>query len=366
MGIPIVYFRSSSFNTHRMCPMQFYIEYTLGIRGKGGKKADKGTITHKILEIAALCQKAEQSGIKVINDSDIGEVITDDYTPEYFNAMAARVYEFYTSQWTHHNEKPRTRWREKDFEDCVGWAWKALKYRDGWFDPRQRKIVDVEPHFDITLEEDWAKYEYPEHNLDGYLSLKGTIDLITDVSEEGGEKVYEVVDWKTGQRKDWATGKEYTQANLFDNAQLRMYHYACKHLYPDVSTFLVTIYYINTGGPYTVHFQDSDMDQTIEIIKKKFETIRDTEQPLVIPEFNRKESWKCKTLCDAGKTTFKDTHVLPIVEKRVGQRTCYGDTMTQCEQIRLAIQQKGIDWVTKNYAHPDHIHGHYKAPGSTE
>ena len=63
--------------------------------------------------------------------------------------MAARVYEFYTSQWTHHNEKPRTRWREKDFEDCVSWAWKALKYRDGWFDPRQRKIVDVEPHFDI-------------------------------------------------------------------------------------------------------------------------------------------------------------------------------------------------------------------------
>ena len=57
MSIPIVYFRSSSFNCHRMCPMQYYMEYGLGWRGLSGKKADKGTIVHKILELAARAKK---------------------------------------------------------------------------------------------------------------------------------------------------------------------------------------------------------------------------------------------------------------------------------------------------------------------
>ena len=69
MGIPIVYFRSSSFNSHRMCPMQYYMEYTLGWRGNSGKKADKGTIVHKVLELAALCKKALQEGHKTFEDS---------------------------------------------------------------------------------------------------------------------------------------------------------------------------------------------------------------------------------------------------------------------------------------------------------
>ena len=72
--IPIVYFRSSSFNCHRFCPMQYYMEYTLGWRGSSNKKADKGTIVHKALEICAVAKKglgsmaiANCSGSQVIN-----------------------------------------------------------------------------------------------------------------------------------------------------------------------------------------------------------------------------------------------------------------------------------------------------------
>ena len=356
MSIPIVYFRSSSFNTHRTCPMQFYTEYTLGLRGKGGKKADKGTITHKILEICALSKKAEQDGIKIINDSEVGEILTDNYDEEYLSNIGARVYQYYTSRLQHHN------WTDRDFKDCLSWAWKALKYKDGMYDPRNRNIVEAEPHFDFQIPHDWAAYDYPEYNLKGNLSLKGTIDLITDV----GDGVYEVIDWKTGMRKDWATGKEYNQENLFNNPQLRLYHYACKNLYPDVHTFLITIYFINTGGPFTVHFQDSDIPKTEEMIRKRFEAIKETKEPLTIKQTNPKDCWKCSKICDAGKNTFENTHVDPLVEKRVGQFTKYGDTMTQCEQIRYMIKKKGIDWVTKNYIHPEHVHGKYKAPGSTE
>jgi hypothetical protein len=651
--------------------MQFYTEYVLGLRGDGNKKADKGTITHKILEITALCKKASQEGIKVIDDEDIGEVFTDNYDPEYLNSIAARVYEHYIKIFDYHVGKKA--WTNKDFEDCVSWAWKALKYRNGMFDPRNRDVVDAEPHFDFEIDKPWAKYNYEEHGLSGNLALKGTIDLIADL----GDGVYEVIDWKglplstplptpdgfttmrdieegdivfdqygkecrvvgkskvkikdcfritfddktsvvcddehlwklsngntvpvqelkindninvtrpldckekdlpidpyllgvwlgdgrnrsceissgdgeifknlksiglslgknlekrsktlqtrtvlgqtkkfrklnllnnkhipemyfrasfeqrlsllrglmdtdgnvnkkrkqavfttcnkrlsddvknllltlgqrpnqsdisrntnfkkdvrifpiafrpiginpfllsrkqcnpewgpgkssvrriisieksitqktqcisvdskdntylctenyipthnTGQRKDWATGKEYTQENLFDNPQLRLYHYACKHMYPDVQTFLMSIYFINQGGPFTVHYQDSDLERTEEIIRKRFEYIRDTKEPKTIPEVNPKQGFFCKYLCHCGMTSFEDSkNVLPIVEKRPGQRTKYGETMTKCEQIRYMIKKNGIEWVTENYIHPDHTHGRYGSGG---
>ena len=34
--------------------------------------------------------------------------------------------------------------------------------------------------------------------------IKGTIDLVTKIDDN----VIEVVDWKTGQRKNWATGSK--------------------------------------------------------------------------------------------------------------------------------------------------------------
>jgi len=357
MGIPIVYFRSSSFNCHRFCPMQFYSEYVLGLRGQGNKKADKGTITHKILEICALCKKASQDGLAVIDDEDIGEVLTDNYGPEYLAAVAARAYQFYTKKFDYH--KGRHAWTDKDFEDCLNWAWKALKYRDGMFDPRNRNVVDAEPHFDFEMPFDWANYEYPEHGLKGRLALKGTIDLITDV----GDGVYEVIDWKTGRRLDWATGKTKDQHKLFSDAQLRLYHYAVKQMYPDVHTFLVTIMFINDGGAFTVHFQDSDLEKTEQMIRKRYEVIQQTEEPSIIRQIDPSQGWKCRKLCHAGMTTFEDTHVEPIVEKRVGQYTKYGETMSKCEQIRYMIKKKGIDWVTDNYTHPDHVHGKYGQGG---
>ena len=91
MSIPIVYFRSSSFNSHRMCPMQYYMEYTLGWRGSSGKKADKGTIVHKVLELCALAKKALQDGHAIFEDHEIGEIETANYDTEYLDEIIDRV-----------------------------------------------------------------------------------------------------------------------------------------------------------------------------------------------------------------------------------------------------------------------------------
>ncbi len=347
--IPIVYFRSSSFNCDRFCPMQYYCEYGLGWKGKGNKKADKGTITHKILEICALCKKASQDGLSTIIDEDVGEILTDNYDPEYLGSVASRVYQVYTKRFNHH------KWSDIDFRDCLSWAWKALKYRNGLFDPRYKDVVAAEPHFDFEIDKEWADYDYQEYGLKGKLALKGTIDLITDL----GDNCYEIVDYKTGQRKDWATGKTKDQQKLFTDAQLRLYHYAVKHMYPHVHTFLITIYFINDGGPFTVHFQDADIPKTEEMIKERFNKIKNTKQPSIIRQMDPSQAWKCKKLCDAGMTSFENTHVEPLIEKRFGQFNKKGQPMSKCEQIRYMIKEKGIEWVTKNYMNPNHKIGSY-------
>ena len=339
--------------------MQYYLEYGLGWRGDSNKKADKGTIVHKVLEIAAVCKKGAQDGKKIVTDSQIGRVSTANYNPKYLEKIVQRVYKYFTDRIPHH------KWTDKDYKDCANWSWKALQYNEGMFDPRNRKVVEAEPHFDFTIEEDWAKYKYELSEgevLEGNLAIKGTIDLVTDL----GDGVYEVIDWKTGRRLDWATGEEKSQEKLFEDPQLRIYHYAVKNLFPDVKSFLITIYFINDGGAFTVHFQDKDIPKTEEMIKNKFKFIKNTTEPKLIRQLDPRQSWKCSKLCHQGKSTFEETHVTPITETRPNQVTPYGKVMTKCEQTRYMIKKYGIDWTQENLKHPDHMIGHYTAPGEVE
>lgn len=319
------------------------MEYTLGWRGQSGKKADLGTIVHKVLEITALAKKALQDGEALFVDNEIGEIETANYDPEYLDEIIDRVYEYYTSRIPHH------KWYPRDKKNCHEWVWKIFNDDDGFFDPKNRNIVEAEPHFDFEIEEDWAKYSYDlgEGNiLEGNLALKGTIDLITDV----GDSVYEIIDWKTGRRLDWATGQEKTPEKLQKDVQLRMYHLAATKLYPDIKTFLVTIHFMNDGGPFTIHFQDSDIPDTLSMIKAKFEKIKNTSRPQQV------KSWKCSKLCSAGKTTYEGTHVEPMLNS-------FGGCLNKCDQTMEMIKKKGIDWVTNNCMSPDHEIGKYKAPG---
>jgi len=358
MGIPVVYFRSSSFNAHRACEMSAYIEYTLGIRGNSGKAADKGTISHKMLEICAVAKKGKQDGLSVITDPNIGEVLTDNYDPEYLSTIMSRVYNYYTPKMAYHE------WLPKDFKDCCNSVWKAIQYKDGMFDPRNRNVVAAEPHFDFEIDKDWAEYNYEGFGLAGKLALKGTIDLVTDI----GDGIYEIIDYKCGRlRKDWATGELKTVDNIHKDPQLRIYHYAAKHLYPHVHTFLITIYFINAGGPLTVHLDDSDLEKTEEMLRKRYEIMKNTEEPKILKNERPQDKWKCYRLCHAGKTTFEDTdNVQEKTEDRYGQFTRKGETMCKCEQVRYAIKKKGIDWVTENYKDPSFEFSIYSAPGEVD
>jgi hypothetical protein len=332
-----------------MCPQQYFFEYVLGWKSPSNKKADKGTICHKVLEILANIKLSEQNKEKIFEDDVYGAVNIKKYD---LKDITDKVYDYYTSRFTHHE------WETKDHKDCSNWINKALTAHNGSFDPRNRDILQPEQRFDIVIQKPWAYYNYKNsrENLEGYLAIKGTIDLITKVNNN----TIEIIDWKTGKRLDWATGQEKTLEKLQNDPQLRMYHYAVSYLYPEYDHIMVSINFINDGGAFTLCYDRNDLPQTEDMIRKKFETIKNTK----IPELNK--SWKCNKLCHFGKTTFDNSHILPIIEYRDGQICKANNTMTKCEQLKHDISIKGIENIVDEYTMPGYSVGKYKAPGSTE
>jgi len=332
-----------------MCPQQYFLEYVLGIRSPSNKKADKGTICHKVLEILAHIKLCSQNNESIYIDDIIGPLNITDYD---LDRITEQVYTYYTSQFKHHE------WSAKDFKDCRLWVNKALTDHNGSFDPRSRDIVQPEQHFDIVIEKPWAKYTYDTKDgvIDGYLAIKGTIDLITKVDDN----TLEIIDWKTGRRLDWATGEEKTFAKLQNDPQLRIYHYAVSKLYPEIDHIMVSINFINDGGAFTICYDKSDLPKTEDMLRQKFDIIKNTK----VPQLNK--SWKCNKLCHFGKTTFENTHISPLVEYRDNQLCSHGSFMTKCEQIKHDIALVGIDNVVDQYTVPGYTVGKYKAPGSAE
>lgn len=329
-----------------MCEQQYFLEYVLGWRGPSNQKADKGTIVHKVLEILAIIKKANQDNILTIDDEVVGKLNTNNYDLE---TIKDQVYEYYAKANPHH------KWSDKDKKECSKWVDKTLEFNNGMFDPRNRLIICPEQRFDLVIKKPWAEYSYdsPEGRLEGYLGLKGTIDLITQIDDN----FYEIVDWKTGRRINWATGEEKTHEKLQNDPQLRIYHYAVQQLYPHIEHIMVTINFINDGGPFSINFDRSDLPKTEDMIRQKFEIIKKTRRPAL------NKSWMCGKLCHFGKTTFENSHIDPLVEYRDSEFIKKGSFMTKCEQVKHDTEMLGIDEVTAKYQNQRHSIGKYKAPG---
>lgn len=338
----ITYLRSSSYGTHCMCEQQYFIEYNLGIRSPSNQKADKGTIVHKVMEILAELSVAASKGEISIEDEICGQISTIDHNIE---KLTEQVYEYYTGKFSHHN------WKPLDLKHCKQWVQKAITIQNGNFDPRNQKIIQPEQHFDIEIKKPWAYYDYGE-GLKGHLAIKGTIDLIT----QPNENTVEIIDYKTGRRLDWATGEEKTFTKLEKDPQLRLYHYAVSLLYPEVDHIIVTIYFINDGGIFSMNYDKSQIPETEDMIRRKFQEIKGCTRPKL------SKSWKCTKLCHFGKNYFNN----PEIEYRNNERTPHGLPMVMCEEIRHSIDLIGMKSTIDKYKAEGYNVGKYKAPGSVE
>ena len=273
----VTYIRSSSYNNYDYCQMQYFITYVLGHRSVSGKKAQLGTVVHKVMEVLASCKKKLQDEPDkkslYITDDGIGKVnFTKNslFTKTFVNKILDRSYEYYTTNCTH-------KYTGADKRFCVKLTTDGLEYNDGQFDPRKRNIVDAEPQFDIPIEAPWAKFKYnvDGKEVEGQLAIKGTIDLVTEVDDG----VIEVIDWKTGQRKNWATGEEKTYEKLLEDPQLLLYNYAISKLYPEYQQAIMSIFFIRDGGPFSMCFDESDQEKFLGMLEQRFKQIKHNECP---------------------------------------------------------------------------------------
>ncbi len=311
----ITFFRSSSFGQWDFCPQSYFFNYILGREGKLYKATVKGTIVHKVLEIIAKIKQADQLDNKTIKDDIIGTKVIHRYE---VGEIIGEIYNFYIKKYNYHE------WGSVDLKDCIKWVQTVLD--DKQFSPLNRNIIQPELSFNFEIQQPWAVYDN-----DKFLRLKGTIDLVTQISP----KVYEVIDWKTGQRKNWNTGEKKDQ-NYFlskEDFQLRLYHYAIHKTYPFLDQVIMTIYYNRDGGPFTVNFSKEDFQRTEDIIEERFNEIKNTDIPIL------NKSWKCHRLCNFGKNSFKN----PLFNSR------YKREMTQCEQVEFELKSNGINQTIEEY-----------------
>lgn len=300
----ITYLRSSSYNDFSFCQHRYFLTYVLGFKSLAGVAAAKGNVCHKAYEVLARYKKAKQDNAKSFVDDSVGEFVTKDFDPknvEYINDLA---FNFYKKNTTH------IELTEKDRKECCKWIHKILEYKGGMFNPLFRNILEPEFKFDLEI----------EVNGDIF-GVKGTLDHVSIL----GKDTIELVDLKTGQPKDWSgvIPKEKGFKDLYSDPQLMMYYWAAHKVFPQYKHIVVSIFFSNHGGVYTLPFTTRDIPRCEELIKNRILAIQKVEKPHV------NKTWKCKNFCQYSKPYTKDK--------------------SHCDFFKDEIQLYGIDEVVKRH-----------------
>ena len=313
----VCYLRSSSLSTLDFCEQKFFLQYNLSFQDKTNKKALMGTITHKALQVLGDKKLCLNRGNKSFTDDELGRLSLEDC--DNIEKITSKSFEYYTSH------QPDVDLDNSSLKTCTKWVHKAIEYNDGLLDPRNQNVFATEEYFDFEVDEPWAKYCYNigGEKIEGRLAIKGTVDLIV----KHDEKYYEILDYKTGKRINWATGEEKTLESLQSDTQLLFYYYALKNMYPDYD-FGVSIFYINSGGLFSMCFDDQDYVKAESILKKKFQYIKNSKRPKLLCDENR--HWKCRKLCKFSENQ-------------------EGTNKSVCQFIRDEVKKKGVNKVVSEY-----------------
>jgi len=300
----------------------------LGLPQDVNQKAQKGTMFHKVMECLALGKLSLQTGKPQADDVcgliDASRLYDINY-----------VYELLDKSYEHYKVHAPEKYSPKDYKDIKKWIDDTIAFNGGMFDPRHRRIFAAEQNFNFAIPGSWAVLPSGEK-----LYLKGTIDLITSLTED--DSLLEVIDWKTGQRKDWATGEAKDLKKLQKDPQLMIYYYALRNLYPN-KEILFTINFVRDGGPFTVHYDDDTLVDVDKLLHKRFLEIRKSKVPVLVDPTHR--NFKCNKLCHYFKNNYKDTNI------------------SICDYIHRKVLNDGIDHVTKTMTADGHHVSNYKAPG---
>jgi hypothetical protein len=355
--------------------MQYYLNYVLGIPNIVGKKAVIGTGVHHILEILALLkvklQKEPNSKNLSVNSNLIGEVnvsVEDLYKESKLTIIEVSdinksranktIYTYDVQLPFNHKrigaefvqnliklvsyklaESSDKEWDATDFRMVQNCTWILLEMDEGIHDPRNKKIIESEKHFKLSLKEfDWAKFDYivDGEKLSGYLEIMGTVDLISELDNNG----LHITDYKTGSRKNWLTNEIKDYKYISNDPQLLFYNYCLRKLYPDIDEIMFDLIFIRDGGCFTVSFQQKHIKQMEDNLKFHFDAVRNNNSPRMLDP--NQKNFLCNRVCSYYKENYYNTNT------------------NICKFIHNSVDKIGAEETTKLYKNPDFQLGTYE------
>jgi len=342
------YVRSSSYNQYDYCQQSYFINYVLGWPSESNKRADLGTMAHKVMEGLAALKQYEQEKPKAkklsITDDVLGKLsISKDTfrTNEFVESLSDLSFNNYIEKFSTH------KWSESDRKEVYKISRIFIDHNGGQFDPRYRRILAPEQHFDIEIEEDWAKFQHQIDGklVEGRLAIKGTIDLMTLVNEE----TIEVIDWKSGRRMNWATGEEKCFKKLSEDPQLMLYFYAISKLFPQYPNKIMSIFFCKSVSgaydpkPFSLCFDESTSKIFLGMLEKRFKDIQMNQSPKLLDP--RRYDFKCKKMCTYCKSNWPGTE------------------QSMCSYIEQSVRVNGMESTVADCTKPGFQIGFYESPG---
>lgn len=262
---------ASAYSTYEWCPWKYYLQYTLGFEDESGPAAVLGTLAHKVLEVL--------SRASVVRHDTKSKI----WSPEYLWRIS---YDHYC------NEYPSI--MEQIGDDKLRKVSRGVcQLIDSEYTPIRINTISAEAKFDIPVVDPAFILERKPTGEPDYFKLRGRIDRVDQLDSE----TIEIVDYKTGSRVAWDSKDKHKKEpnDLHKEIQPRMYHVAAKHLYPWAKNVLVTFIYLVDGGPVTVPFCDTDLNDTYNMLRRRFLAIKNNDDP------QRNLTWKCSKMCFFGK-----------------------------------------------------------------
>lgn len=373
------YIRSSSLGNYNFCPTQYFLTYNLGMKSLGNTKANKGSTCHKVLECLALCKKYIQ------DNPNCETVVIDDDAIGHFECSVKSLYEVKELTFREINDINKSRINKSTYKyDCMipsnhtrvgsevvedlikracdyyckyeinnkftpvdtkdiqNFVWIPLELFDRTFDPRNQNIFSPELAFelDVDLEFAYSTYTLKGEEISTGLKIKGTMDLLVQESDT----CLSIVDYKSGQRLDWATSKIKDYEYLQSDKQLLLYYYAARKKFPQFKDILITIFFLRDGGPYTLSFSDADLIKAEKMLEEHFNEVIADESPRMVHPQQR--DFKCQKLCHFYKNSLPDTD----------------DNI--CKHIHKELRAKGMEKVIDEYIQPGFSISYYQNPGA--
>lgn len=373
--INLTYIRSSFLGTQKLCPQKLFLSQILGLKEKANRKANLGTICHKVLETIALCHykfqdnnkskinfKDDKTGFKlkidrndfykpstvsnievdVINGSRVNKSVykhsscfmqydTIRYGEEIVDYLIEYYTKYYIDNDTDNIYQPIERKHVKN------WTHMTLEYMSRIADPRTKYIVEPELKFDIELPYDWAHYnfDFDGDHFEGQLHLKGTIDLVFKEKKEDKQVCF--LDYKFGEKKNWLTNEAKTYDSLQNEDQLLFYSYVISKIYKQEET-IGSIFFVRSGGLYSFVFDSSKMIQLEKIIQDTITELKNTTVPKMLDPHQK--HFMCNRVC----SFYKKGNI--------------------CKEINNNLKIYDMDTIIKKYKNKNFDISHYQSPGS--